>query len=63
MKTFLYSIGTLAEAGIFALIFSVLYIFSDANALEILVIDAMITLLLSISILLKIDEITNRKGE
>lgn len=62
MKIFLYSVGTLAETGIFALIFSALYIFYDADALEILAVDAMITLFLSVPIFLKINEITNRKG-
>lgn len=61
MKNFLYGIGTLAEAGIFAIAGLLFWVFTEWDALEIVSFDAVITLFVSLLIFLKIEEI--EKGE
>lgn len=57
ITVFLYTVGSIAAAGILISLFLLLYVFTDKDVLEILVVSAMISAAATIPMFVKLDDI------
>lgn len=58
MIIFLYTVGSVAATGILISIFLLMYIFTSKDVLEVLIVSAMISAMVTIPMFVKLEEIT-----
>lgn len=63
MKIFLSMIGVMSEVGIFSIIWLLLWVGTEFDVIRMLALDLMITILVSVCIFAKINEITGGKED